>query len=100
MEKTWDEFFEEWEKGFEPVISRELMATRVLLQAQDMKATHVALYRNQTLDSPELGHCSILLIGPELTVKTVDNIGEVCPRVGDTPSRFKYFVCYAKIKEE
>lgn len=59
-----------------------------ILALADQEVTHIVQYRNITLDSSQLGTESHLMVGPELTYKTVDELDG--KPLGDVPSRFQH----------
>jgi len=58
------------------------------LALADQEVTHIVQYRNITLDSSQLGTESHLMVGPELTYKAIDDLGN--SPIGDVPSRFQH----------
>jgi len=62
--------------------------------AQKVKATHLAWYVNQNMDSSECGTWSVVACGPACTMKP----DALPPRIGDTPSRFRELVGVAPVE--
>ena len=59
------------------------------------KAKYLVLFENQALDSSNLGMRSVLPVGPEQGLKTLE---EIAGRpIGDVPSRFQYPVEYCEV---
>lgn len=58
-------------------------------------ATHVALARNEQMDSSAFGDKTVAVVGPNCTFKTPEDCAGQW--LGDLPSQRKYFVAYAEV---
>lgn len=64
-------------------------------RAARLKASHVVLFENLDMSSSHLGARTALIIGPDCTYKSLDDIREA--HLGQVPSVFQYPTCYAKV---
>jgi hypothetical protein len=71
LETTFEELLNEFD---------ESVRDKIRAKAEEYKATHVVVYRNEDLGSFQCGHLQALCIGPNNTVKTIDGLeGKAMP---------------------
>lgn len=79
---TMDELLKKFDPGTRPAIQ--------FLAKKKPTATHIALFENLQMDSSACGACTAVLVGPDNTFRTLEEIDG--RHLGDLPSQRQYAV--------